>query len=169
MLRCSMTGMPLNSPSDGIYDDGEWISWDWINEQIYEQELRNEYPKIDPEVARIFEDLVEVARSYYVTTGRFLQIWGELGELYAEVKHGLKRNRVHAPGADGRLGDDHVEVKTMSPERSGDAVEVKRSGNFNKLLVVKIDKDYRFQSRMIDRSSLKKGSGKQVRVKWSSN
>lgn len=30
MIRCSMTGLPMNV-GDGIYDDGEWISWDWIN------------------------------------------------------------------------------------------------------------------------------------------
>lgn len=30
-MHCAMTGQKLNDPSDGIWDDGEWISWDWIN------------------------------------------------------------------------------------------------------------------------------------------
>ncbi len=31
---------------DGIWDDGEWISWNTINYQINEQELRLKYPNI---------------------------------------------------------------------------------------------------------------------------
>jgi hypothetical protein len=40
-------------------------------------------------VALIFEGLVENARSYHELTGRYLQIWGELGELYAEVTYSV--------------------------------------------------------------------------------
>lgn len=37
MIRCSMTGLPMD-PGDGIYDDGEWISWHYLNGQIAHQE-----------------------------------------------------------------------------------------------------------------------------------
>src|SRR5690606_25160855 len=97
-------------------------------------------------------------------TGRYLQIWGELGEFYAEVKYGLKRHRAHAPGSDGKLGNDFVEVKTISPEKGGDSVSVKRAGNFNKLLIVRISFDFEFESLMVDRESLRKGAGKNVRI-----
>jgi hypothetical protein len=40
----------------------------------------------DPELVMIFESLVENAMSYHELTGRYLQIWGELGELYAEIE-----------------------------------------------------------------------------------
>jgi len=69
----------------------------------------------------------------------------------------------HAPGtqgSDGRLGNDWVEVKTISPEKGKDAVQVKRAGNFNKLLVVRVNKNIEFESKMIDRKKLKKGKGK---------
>jgi hypothetical protein len=33
-----MTGRPMRDISEGIYDDGEWISWEWINGQIADQE-----------------------------------------------------------------------------------------------------------------------------------
>ena len=39
-MRCAMTGRELTSTSDGIYEDGEWISWHWINGQIHDQDLK---------------------------------------------------------------------------------------------------------------------------------
>ncbi|MBN8504907.1 MAG: hypothetical protein J0L58_10550 [Burkholderiales bacterium] len=168
MLRCAMTGLPLRDPGDGIYDDGEWISWEWINGQLHRQDLQKEYPHVDPELADLFESLVALADEYHQRTGRYLQIWGELGELYAEMKYGIKRHRAHTPGSDGKLGNDFVEVKTISPEKGADKVEVKREGNFNKLLVVKIDADFNFESKMIDRAILGKGAGKVARVSWGS-
>ncbi len=41
-MECSVTGKSLRDPSDGIWDDGEWISWDYINEQLYINELKEE-------------------------------------------------------------------------------------------------------------------------------
>lgn len=167
MIRCSMTGRPMEA-GDGIYDDGEWISWEWINGQLYRQEVKEAYPHIEPELAMLFEDLVDCAKAYHDMTGRYLQIWGELGELYAEVKYGIKRHKPHTKGSDGRLGNDFVEVKTISPEKDGAQVQVKRSGNFNKLLVVKITKEFEFEGRMLDRKRLSKGAGQNARISWSS-
>jgi hypothetical protein len=92
-MRCAMTDREYPEFSDGIWDDDEWISWDWINEKIDEQELRAEYPQADFGLIRIFERLVEVAIDHKELTGNFLQVWGELGELYAEIKFGVKRYR----------------------------------------------------------------------------
>lgn len=165
-MQCAMTGRPLQDTSEGIYDDGEWISWDWINGQIADQELRAQYPLARLEVVRIFEDLVETAAAYKQCTGRYLQIWGELGELYAEIKYGVVRHRPGTPGSDGRLGNDWIEVKTISPEKLNNTVHVKRAGNFNKLLVVRIDAEFGFTSRMIERRALGHGKGKHARVAW---
>lgn len=165
-LRCAMTGKVLEDPSEGIWDDGEWISWDWLNEQIEAQELLREFPGADIELIRTFEDLVRTAQSYYELTGRYLQIWGELGEFYAEIKYGLKRHRAHAPGSDGKIGNDFVEVKTISPEKGGARVQVKRAGNFSQLIVVKISEDFVFEARKIPRKQLSKGTGKHARVCW---
>lgn len=49
-----MTGQPLRDYSEAIYDDGEWISWDWINGQLAGQELRQQYPKANLESSRSF-------------------------------------------------------------------------------------------------------------------
>ena len=153
-------------PWNAIWDDGEWISWDFINEQIEDQERRELFPKADLQLVRIFEDLVTAAADYHKMTGRYLQIWGELGEFYAEIKYGIQRHRPHAPGSDGRMGDDFVEVKTISPEKGDGRVLVKRAGNFSKLAVVRISPDWQFESRLIDRKSLGKGSGKHAKVNW---
>jgi len=46
-MRCSMTGRSINDTSEAIWDDGEWISWDYINQQLQEQELRKIFPNAD--------------------------------------------------------------------------------------------------------------------------
>ncbi len=166
-MHCAMTGRPLRDYSEGIYDDGEWISWDWINGQIADQDLKREFPKANVEVVKIFQDLVSLAEAYKHETGRYLQIWGELGELYAEVRFGVVRHRPGTKGSDGRLGDDWIEVKTISPEKGGDIVQVKRAGNFNKLLVIKISEDFEFEAKLIDRKLLGRSKGKLAKVKWS--
>lgn len=84
--------------SDGIYDDGEWVSLDWINGQLYEQDVRAQYPKVGPQLAMLFDDLVESAHNCHAMTGRYLQIWGELSELYAEVQFGIQRHKPQTPG-----------------------------------------------------------------------
>ena len=168
-MRCAMTGRELSDPSDGIWDDGEWISWDWINEQIYEQELKSQYAVEDIRLAEIFERFVEVAVDYKKTTGRFLQIWRELGELYAQVKFGLNLHRPHVQGSDGKLGNDFVEAKTISPEKTKFTVTVSRRGNFSKLLIVKIDDEFNFEGRLVDRSLIgrKKGNRGSATLSWS--
>lgn len=165
--RCAMTGRPVEGPVDGIWDDGEWISWDWINDQIHERELREQYPNASPQLVQIFEELVTVAMDYRCVTGRYLPVFGELGELFAEITFGIKRHKPRTQGSDGRLGDDFIEIKTITPEKRKAEVSVKRKGNFNKLLVVRINEDFEFEARMIDRKRMAKGKGKLATVAWS--
>lgn len=136
--------------------------WEW--QPLYEDESPVGSSQPDPELVMIFESLVDNAMSYYELTGRYLQIWVELGELYAEVGYGIKRHKPHTKGSDGRLCNDFIEIKTISPEKAGEQVQVKRSGNFNKLLVVRIFEDFSFEGRFIGRKNLSKGEG--ARVSW---
>jgi hypothetical protein len=167
MFQCSMNHRIYSDYSLGIWDDGQWISWEYIDEHAEEMELRREFPKASIELINNFQSLVDAAVEYKEITGRYLDIWGELGEVYAEVKYGLKRHRSFAPGSDGKIGNDFCEVKTITPMKSVDRVQVKRAGNFNKLLIVKIDGDYNFTSKLIDRKAIRKSSGKFARVAWS--
>ena len=163
-----MAGQVINDFSEGIWDDGEWISWDWINEQIYQQERQAEFPAASMEILGMFEHLIDVASEYKELTGRYLPLWGELGELYAEIKFGVVRRRPMAQGSDGKLGNDFVEIKTISPEKRTENVHVKRTGNFNKLLVVKISQNFEFDARIIDCRALAKGNGKHASLSWES-
>jgi hypothetical protein len=163
-----MTGQLLHDPTDGIWDDGEWISWNYINGHLEDRELRAQFPKADPAVVRVFIDLLEDGARYHALTGRYLEIWGELGELFVELKYGLRRHRLHAAGSDGRIGNDFVEVKTLSPGRLRDHVRVKRAGNFSKLFLVRITENFEFMARMIDRKRIGKGPGTHARVSWDS-
>ncbi|MAD65023.1 hypothetical protein [Haliea sp.] len=163
-----MTGIPISDTADGIWDDGEWISWQWINGNLHEQDIKAEFPHAPLEIIEVFQDLVQCAAEYHELTGRYLQIWGELGELYAEIKYGIERHRPGMAGSDGRMGNDWVEIKTISPEKGKGKVLVKRAGNFNKLLVVRITEHFQFESRLIDRKQLGKGRGKNARYTWNS-
>ena len=163
-----MVGDGTGHRDDGIWDDGEWISWDSIYDHLYMQELQEEYPKADPQIVNVFNNLVDAAIEYRDMTGRHLPLFGELGELFAEIKYGIRRHRPGATGSDGKLGDEFVEVKTISPDKKRSKVSVKRAGHFGKLVVVKISANYEFAARMVDRKKLSKGSGKKASISWES-
>lgn len=151
----------------------EYISREWIDSQLFnapaDADLHKEsstplfksrggLPFSILEQSEIFYDLVDCATRHFENTGRYLQIWGELGEIYAEIKFGLRRHRTHEAGSDGTIAGKLVEVKTISPEKSSDGVLVKRQGNFEQLLIVRIDRDFQFQGKLFDRSELKAAS-----------
>ena len=64
-----MTGSPIEGCGDAIWDEGEWISWDYINQQ-----LEGPVPE-----GGLVEDMIALAKSYLEETGRHLTIYGELG------------------------------------------------------------------------------------------
>ena len=138
--------------------------WEW--QPVTEKELPLLGQPKDPELNEIFKSLVESAKSYRTKTGRYLQIWGELGELYAELEYGIKRHKPHTQGSDGKLGNDYIEIKTISPEKAGERIQVKRAGNFNILYVIKISENFDFEGRFIERKKLAKGLGLHARVSW---
>jgi len=151
---------------DSIWDDGEWVSWDEINQQIQYQEWRAKYPNAHISLVPIFEQLISTAEEYYRLTGNHLQIYGDIGEIYAAITHGIKLHKNYAQGSDGRLGNDFVEVKTITPFKKTDRVSVKLSGNFSKLFIVKINQDFEISGRLINRADLPKWGGNILRLKW---
>ena len=155
----------------------EWecIDRDWVDSQLEDApealsvepgtpfQSRGGFPFSTLEQAEIFYDLVDCATRHFENTGRYLQICGELGEIYAEIKFGLRRHGTHEAGSDGTISGKLVEVKTVSPEKASDCVIVKRQGDFEQLLIVRIDRDFQFQGKLFDRSELKGVSGKFLR------
>ncbi|MCZ8256581.1 MAG: hypothetical protein O9327_13065 [Polaromonas sp.] len=121
---------------------------------------RDGFPFSGLEQTQIFRDLVDCAARHFQNTGRYLQVWGELGEIYAEIKFGLRRHATHAAGSDGEIAGKLVEVKTISPEKSSDLVHVKSRGDFEQLLIVRIDRKFQFQAKLFERSELTADGGK---------
>ena len=153
-------------PDNAIWDDGEWISWDWINEQIQYREWRARYPLADLSVVSIFENLLSTAEEYHGLTGRHLQVYGDIGELYGVITHGLKLHRNYAQGSDGRLGNDLVEVKTITPFKGKDVVVLNLKHNFSKVLIVKISTDFEVWGKLIDRKALPRVKGDKLVLNW---
>lgn len=168
-MRCSMTGIPIRDSGDGIWDDGEWISWEWIDSQIAAQErcgngfdleevdegeVADEQP-FDFGLCRLIREAMDSERR----TGATSLLWGKIGELYAAERFDLKLCKDNSQGHDGRLGDDFVEIKTITPRKQKPFVRAKRSGNFSLLAVVRVRPDYQFEARIVRRDQLPEGNG----------
>jgi hypothetical protein len=146
----------------------EYIEREWVDSQ-FEDEIGTSFQSSDGfplstlKQTEIFYDLLDCATRHFENTGRHLQIWGELGEIYAEIKFGLRRHRAHTAGSDGTIAGKLVEVKTISPEKTNDRVLVKSQGDFEQLLIVRIDPNFQFQGKLFDRCDLKGANGKFLR------
>lgn len=156
-----------------------YISREWVDEELKDQspdpakslkpkepfKSRDGFPFSVLEQAEILEDLVDCAERHFKNTGRYLQVWGELGEIYAEVRFGLCRHGTHQAGSDGTINGKLVEVKTISPEKAGDQVVVKSQGNFEQLLVVRIDEKFEFTGKLLNRDELMDGGGRFLKTR----
>ena len=56
-------------------------------------------------------------------------------------------------------------MKTISPEKSSDQVLVKRQGDFEQLLIVRIDENFEFTGKLIDRKNLSEGEGRFIKAR----
>lgn len=153
-------------PDNAIWDDGEWVSWEEIGSSLDEQELRARYPNADPTLVRYFEELLSLAEGYNHETGRHLQVYGDIGELFCAITLGMKLHRHHAQGSDGRRGNDFIEVKTIAPFSSSNSVQVKLSGHFSHLFVARVDENFEVSGRMIARRSLPSSSTGLLQIRW---
>ena len=157
------------APWEWMYLDSEWLDSELDKESADEDfaldqgesfQSRDGFPFSLLEQMQVFEDLVDCARRHFDNTGRYLQIWGELGEIFAEIKFGLRRHATHTAGSDGTIAGKLVEVKTISPEKLRNCVLVKSQGDFEQVLIVRIDRDFQFSGKLFNRSELKGGTGR---------
>lgn len=151
---------------NAFYDDGEWITWSEINSHLERLEFEARFPHLDVDLVPIFQDLLAVAQDYHYLTGSHLQLYGDLGELYGAITHGIKLHRNYAQGSDGKLGNDFVEIKTITPFKSNDTITLNLKRNFSKVLIVKIDGEFEVQGRLVDRKALPKTKGDTLRLSW---
>lgn len=177
-MRCAMTGLEIRDSGEGIWEDGEWISWAYINQQIEEQQSGPLPVEDAEEVFREedYEPSVELlnrilaARNHHEhTLDKISPDWGPIGEAYiTERFEGVKLCSRHTQGHDARLGYELIEIKTITPHKRRPIVMVKRAGNFSVLAVVRVTDDYRLEVRFILRKHLPSGDGgKYMVVSWS--
>ena len=127
----------------------------------------DEQYKSPPELFESFRDKVLEAQGKKPATQDIHLIFGRLGEEFAAVMFGMTLHKnPTAEGSDGKLGNEFVEVKTITPAKSRDFVRLKRAGNFGKVAVVKVTRDFQFGARMVDREVLKKYPGTRVKLYW---
>lgn len=162
----------MHGPTDmwnddnAIYDDCEWITWDEINSHLERLEFQACFPNVDIDLVPIFKGLLGVAQEYHGLTGSHLQVYGDLGELFGAITHGIKLHRNYAQGSDGKLGNDFVEVKTITPFKNTDQITLNLKRNFSKVLIVKIDADFEVRGKLIDRKALPKVKGDKLTLQW---
>jgi len=172
--------------------DGDWMHWDDFGEQddydpdeehdahlrVLEAEdrLKQRYPLTDICVIRQALRLRNASAEYFNHTGKHLNVYGALGELYGAMVWGVQlHHKPNAQGSDGKLDSDFVEIKTIAPNSTSNKVKVKLSGHFNKLLIVKIHGDnliegtgeFEMDSRMIDRKAFTRSTSGSASMKWS--
>ena len=63
-----------------FYDDGEWVTWSDIDEQLRHKEWGAKYPNAIRSMIPYFEDLISLAESYHLETGLHLSVYGDIGE-----------------------------------------------------------------------------------------
>ncbi len=151
----------VTSP-DGVTSIGQ----QWTAQFVYTRSSKKKFRKTNVELFAIFDELVAIAKDYKTVTGRYLPLFGELGEIFAELAFGLKRHKPRAQGSDGRLGNDFIEVKTMTPENTKRCVTIESKGHFSKLVIVNVTAEFGFAARMWDRRSLFRKSQAKAKVSW---
>lgn len=164
----AIAGAPASMWNDdnAIYDDGEWITWTEINSHLERLEFEARFPDLEADLVPIFQSLLSTAERYHALTGRHLQVYGDIGELYGVIAHGLRLHRNYAQGSDGKIGNHFVEVKTITPFKSNDVVALNLKRNFSKVLIVKIDADFEVRGKLIDRKALPKTKGDRLMLSW---
>ncbi len=153
---------------NAVWDDGEWVSWQSINSHLARLELEAQYPKANVELVPIFEEMVNLAHGYNLMTGRHLSIYGDIGELFGAIHFGIELHKNYAMGSDGRMGNDFVEIKTITPFKNSHNVTVRLDRHFNKLLVVRIDESFSVSGLLVARSKLPKVKSSVLTIGWDS-
>ena len=141
-------------------------TWTETNTHLARLESEARFPNLDVDLVPIVQDLLAIAQNYYELTGRHLQVYGDLGELYGAITHGLKLHRNYAQGSDGKIGNHFVEVKTITPFKSNDTITLNLKRNFSKVLIVKINSDFEVQGKLLDRKALPKVKGTSLKLSW---
>lgn len=144
----------------------QWLSWGDIDDPEHAAQIHRYFPDSDPAYIAALQGLLQTARVFNLITNRHLQVYGDIGELYGAVVYGIALHRLSAEGSDGRLGDDFVEVKTISPFKKWKIINLRMDRHFSKVLAVQVMQDFSIQGVMVSRSALPKPDGPEIILEW---
>ena len=78
-----------------LYDDGEWVTWSDLDEFERHESWGQRKSDINLELIPYFENLLSLAQTYHLDTGRHLSVYGDIGELYAAIMFGLELHKLY--------------------------------------------------------------------------
>jgi hypothetical protein len=142
----------------------------------WQDELKTRFPRGDLSSIRQYLRLANAVQEYYELTGRHLNVYGAMAELYGAMVWGIQLHKLpNAQGSDGKRGNAFVEIKAIGPRSKSNRVAVKLSGHFSELLVVKFSLegegncDYLggATSRLVRRKDLGAAKTGMARLAWS--
>ena len=169
-----MTIRPQAPSEDAVWEDGQWLPL--LDARDIEQRrspLINldhpvpDAPPNDTKRVAVYDALLLNARRHLKLTGRHLEVYSDIAELYATLTYGIKFARNEEAGSEGRLGKDHYTVKVIAPTNTTETVTVKMSGNFSHLVVVKIAPNFRVTGRVVTRKDMPGTSDQMRKIRWS--
>lgn len=169
-----MNTRPQAPSEDAVWTDGKWLPL--IDPRDTQEPLNplvnfdHPAPSVTFDAARrtaLYDSLLTTAERHHKLTGRHLNVFGDIAELYATIAHNIRFGRNDEAGREGRLGDDHYTVKCISPNNTSDTVNLDMSGNFSHVVVVKITADFRVSGRVIARKDLPGSSDQLRKLRWS--
>lgn len=100
--------------------------------QSKQEEWRARFPNAHLSLALVFDDPISTAEHYHRLSGRSLQVYGNIGELYSCKTYGLNLDRNYAQGSDGRICNGLVQVKIITPFKSKDRVNLNLARSFGR-------------------------------------
>ncbi len=167
-MTCDMMPSPKMTDPTLTWSRDQWLSWGDINDPAQADQIRFHFPNADPVYVAALQGLLRTAWSFNASTNRHLQVYGDIGELYGAIVHDIALHRFSAEGSDGRLGDDFVGIKTISPFKSWKVVNLRMDRHFSKLLAVRVMQDFSVQGVMVSRSALPKPDRSEMIIEWDS-
>ncbi|MBL4813046.1 MAG: hypothetical protein JKX69_12000 [Rhodobacteraceae bacterium] len=129
-------------------DDGGWVSWQQLGRKAAPQATLDQYPKADPALVAHFEHLLMMAKAYHQQTGRHLQIYNDIGQLYGAIAYGIKLG----------ASDDTRIVRTFGPDKRPQPVSDAALPGTARVLTVRIDAQFNVTSQMSDADTQAPGS-----------
>ncbi len=173
---------------DGFWEETNWVRWEDarptnqhglngededmpLTRRELEASLRYLCPQADLSLVPYYYQLLYLARDYHLDTGRHLNVYGQIGELHGAITYGIRLCNIGDSCEDGCIGDETVKIRTITPFSQADEISVELDGPFQKLLVVRIDRNFRVSSRLVSRGALvaqkaERGSSCVVRARW---